>query len=237
MWYTLITALFRCPASSTELTGSSPQICRPYLTTRSYVAPYIQPYYNTYGAPYVDSARPHVEKVNKQFIQPSVKYGTEKYKQYGAPQVELVQQYGQGHWEKNLKPQLETVRLQIKSQYDSSLAPQLSRISAAVAPYYKASRQHAHNLYTQRIMPTYTTILPYLQNAYLKSHSFAMDIGFPYAQSARDSILVFWNRTLWPKVRILYGENVEPQLARIRERLGRYRDGKRMQSVMEQATR
>jgi hypothetical protein len=44
-------------------------------------------------------------------------------------------------------------------------------------------------------------------------------------------------RTAWPKVRVLYGENVEPQLVRIGERLGRYRDGKAIRDAVDEVDR
>lgn len=237
VWYTLITALFRCPTSPVELNETSSPVCKPYLTARSYISPYVEPYYTAYAAPYVDSARPYVDKLNDQVCAPSVKYSTRKYQQYGAPRVGQAQRYGQDQWEKTLKPRLEAVQLQARKQYDSSLAPQLDKVAGAVAPYYISGRDQALNVYKQHLKPAYTASLPYAQRAYAVGHEVAMDVGLPYAQSAWNSSLVFLNRTLWPQIRIIYGRNVEPQLARIRERLGRYRDGKKMRSVMEQATR
>ena len=237
VWYTVITALFRCPSSPSELTARSSQICKPYLTGRSYVTPYVGPYYTKYAAPYVDSARPYVDRLDKQLYSPSMQYGTEKYQKYAAPHFEKAQQYGQNQWQTTLRPQLEALQLQVKNQYDSTLAPQLDRASATVAPYYTTSRNQVLSIYNDRIIPAYTASFPYAQNAYSKGHDVAMDIGLPYAKSAWDTVILFLDRALLPKVRILYGENVEPQVARIRDRLGRYRDGKKMQSVMEQATR
>lgn len=197
----------------------------------------MEPYYKFYAAPYVATARPYVDKLNEQVYSPSVEYGTKQYRQYGAPGVEQVEKYGQDQWEKTLRPQLEAVQLRIRRQYDSSLAPQISKVSGAIGPYYLRSRDQVLDVYHQHIVPAYTASLPYAQKAYTVGHGIALDVGLPYAQSAWNSGNTFLNRTLWPQMRILYGKNVEPQLARIRERLGRYRDGRRMQSVMEEATR
>lgn len=46
--------------------------------------------------------------------------------------------------------------------------------------------------------------------------------------------MVFLERNVFPKIKILYGENVEPQLIRIGERLGRYRDGKKVKAAVEE---
>ncbi len=51
------------------------------------------------------------------------------------------------------------------------------------------------------------------------------------------SVVAFFDRTLWPSMRILYGENVEPQLVRISERLGRYRDGKKVKAAADAVDR
>ena len=67
--------------------------------------------------------------------------------------------------------------------------------------------------------------------------SFVLDTGLPYTQWAWTSTAAFVNRTLWPRLTILYGENVEPQLVRISERLGRYRDGKKAKAVVESVAR
>ena len=237
VWYTVITALFRCHSSPAELTDQSSPICGPYLAARSYVSPFVQPYYNTYAAPYVDSAWPYVDRVNKEVYIPSVEFGSQKYQQYGAPRVEMAQKYGQLQWEKTLKPQLQAVQSRARKQYDSSLAPQLNKVSSTVHPYYASGRDQALDVYNTRLMPAYTASIPYVQRTYTTGHEIAMEVGLPYAQSAWNSSLAFLNRTLWPKLSILYGKNVEPQLERIRERLGSYRDGKKMHSVMEEATR
>jgi hypothetical protein len=76
-----------------------------------------------------------------------------------------------------------------------------------------------------------------MRQAYDAVYKFTINIGIPYAQWAWQTSWAFVERTLWPKMRILYGENVEPQLVRIGERLGRYRDGKNIQAAVDEAER
>src|SRR3954468_13679051 len=66
LWYAIITAIFRCPSSTSHLTDESPKICKPYLIARSHVSPYIEPYYHTYVGPYVDKAQPYIDQFNQQ---------------------------------------------------------------------------------------------------------------------------------------------------------------------------
>lgn len=233
-WYAIVTALFRCPSSSPELTDRSPTVCKPYLAVRERVAPYVQPYYDSYAAPHVDKARPYVQQFSDQFYAPSVNYSKQTYEKYGAPQVDFARSYSQEQWSKILKPQIDAAQEQAQSQYTANVAPHVSKASAAAAPYYSAGRDGAFDVYNRHVLPTYEAGRPYLEKTYATGHKLAVDVGLPYAQSAWTSTTAFFNRILWPKLRILYGENVEPQLVRIGERLGRYRDGKKIQSVVDE---
>lgn len=208
-------------------------MCKPYLNLRSQVAPYVQPYYDFYAARHVDKARPYVNKFNKQVYAPILEYGRYGYDAYGAPKVEQARAFGQEKWEKTVKPRFDTAQAQVKKQYDSNLAPQVNKVSAAAAPYYTSSRNNAFQIYSTHLLPALEASRPYVQRTYATGHKLAVQTGIPYAQSAWASTVVFFDRTLWPKLRILYGENVEPQLVRIGERLGRYRDGKRLKAAME----
>ena len=132
-----------------------------------------------------------------------------------------------------MKPQIDTVQTQARKQYDSNLAPHVSKASTAAAPYYTSSRDTLSQIYTAHLLPAFEAFRPYVESSYALAHELFVDTCLPYAQSAWASTAIFLDRTLWPKLRILYGENVEPQLVRIGERLGRYRDGKKIKAAME----
>ena len=217
-----------------DLTEASPRVCKPYLSVRSHAAPYIEPYYNTYAAHHVDKARPYVEKFNQQFFTPSVNYGKQSYQKYGAPRADEIRGFSQEKWEKILKPQIDAAQTQAKKQYDSNLAPHVSKVSAAAAPYYTSGRDTVSQIYASRLLPAFEAARPYAEKSYAFGHELFIDTGLPYAQSVWASTAIFFDRTLWPKLRILYGENVEPQLVRIGERLGRYRDGKKIMAALEE---
>ena len=233
VWYTIVTALFRCPSSLSDLTDDSPQVCKTYLNVRSHLAPYFEPYYHSYAAPYVNKARPYVEKFNEQIYDPTLNYGKQSYEAYGAPRFNQVREFSQEKWDTILKPQIDTAQAQAKQQYDSNVAPQVSRASAVASPYFTSSRESVSHIYSTRLLPAYEAFRPYVEKTYAFGHKLAVDTGLPYAQTAWASSVVFFDRTFWPKLRILYGENVEPQLVRIGERLGRYRDGKKLKAAME----
>ena len=184
----------------------------------------------------MDKARPYAEKFNQQIYTPSVNYGKQSYEKYAAPRIDELQGFGLEKWEKTLKPQIDAAQTQAKKQYDSNLAPHVSKASAAAAPYFTSSRDTVSQIYTAHLLPAFEASRPYAERSYTLGHELFIDTGLPYAQSAWASTAIFFDRTLWPKLRILYGENVEPQLVRIGERLGRYRDGKKIKAVMDDET-
>ena len=198
------------------------------------MAPYVEPYYNSYAAPYVEKGRPYVDTLNARVYTPAFQYGKQYYERYGAPRVDQARVYGQDQWDKIIKPQIDTAQSQVKQRYESNLAPHVSKASSAAAPYITTSRNRASQLYDDHIIPSYEAFQPYATRTYSIGRNFAVETGLPYVASAWSTTTVFLDRTLWPKVRILYGENVEPQLVRIRERLGRYRDGKKLKAAMDE---
>ncbi|ELR02252.1 hypothetical protein VC83_00649 [Pseudogymnoascus destructans] len=229
-WYSIITVIFQCPESVDLITDASPRICKPYFQVKSTLAPYATPYYNTYAAPYVDTARPYYNVLDKNVFTPTVFYG----KKYGAPRVAQAQAIGKEQWEKQIQPQVIKLNKLAQEQYDKTLAPHVQKAAAATVPYAKFAKENALQTYYASILPAYAAIEPYGQQAYEIGKAFTVNTGIPYAQWAWACGMAFLDRTIWPKARILYGENVEPQLIRIGERLGRYRDGKKLQSIVDE---
>lgn len=232
-WYSIITVLFRCPSTIDLLTDASPGICKPYFHLRSAVAPHLEPYYDVYAAPYVDAARPYYDTLNTRVITPV----TVLAKTYGAPRVAQAQAYGQAQWEKNLQPQVLKYQEVAAEQYDQHLAPHIEKVTDAVGPYYDIARVNALQTYYEYLLPTYTTVQPYAVEGYSIASHFTVNTAIPYSQWALATTGTFLDRTVFPKLRILYGENVEPQLVKIGERLGRYRDGKKLKAIVDEIER
>ena len=207
------------------------------MNVKATITPHLQPYYTSYAAPYVDTTRPYVEAVNKTVLAPTLKFGKENYQAYGAPRVEQAWHFGLDEWEKSLKPQVLSMVGQGKRQYELALAPYVGKVTDATSPYYGIARENIFRTYHGYIMPAYMTSKPYAEHGYGIAHRFAVETGIPYARLAWNTIAIFIERTLWPQVRVLYGENVEPQLVRIGERLGRYRDGRRLKAAVNEVER
>lgn len=152
---------------------------------------------------------------------------------YGAPRVAQAQAFGQAQWEKNLQPQVAKYQGLAQARYGQTLAPHVNSIVEATNPYYEIAKDSAFQTYYGHVVPSYTAIQPYAIQGYGLASDFTLNTLVPYSRWAWTTGAIFLDRTVWPKLRILYGENVEPQLVRIGERLGRYRDGKKLKAAVD----
>jgi hypothetical protein len=225
--------LFRCPSSLTKLDASSPRVCSPYLQARSYATPYLDPYYATYVAPQVEKVKPYTDRFERQVYTPAAKFTAEKYATYGARRVEQAKKYSNAQWDKSIRPQLQTAQAKAKGQYDVFLGPHVKTVTTATAPYYDQTKASLEEIYHLSLLPAYDASRPYLRKGYAFGNHAVVNVVFPHVRSAKDATLAFLTRTVWPRVRVLYGANVEPQLVRISERLGRYRDQQKVESVVD----
>lgn len=234
IWYTLATALFRCPAKLDQLDDHSPKLCEPYLIARTYTDPYIRPYYNTYAEPYVAVVRPYVHTFNDKVYSPASGFAKNAYTTYGAPRVESAKEFGLAQWEQTIQPQLDSAYGEVVKAYDASLAPHVEKVSAAAGPYYTTARDNAMHIHENHVLPAYISSKPYAAKAYSSGSDIAFNVILPQAQKAWSSAVFFIDAELWPRLRGLYGENVEPQLVRIGERLSNYREGKKLSAMVEE---
>jgi hypothetical protein len=234
LWYSVITALFRCPGSILDITDDSPKVCKPYLQLRDHATPYVQPYYNAYLKEYVDRAQPHVDSLNKKVLTPATIFAKDKYDIYGAPRVAQLQDYAEGTWSSTLKPRLEIRRKWAKNEYDKQLGPYVDQARRATEPYAKKVYSELVDMYETTLIPLYHRAVPIANDVYQQGSHITTDVIFPNVQYAQQVTFDFLRRQLWPTLVVLYGENVEPQLTKITERLGRYKDSKKLQAAIDE---
>lgn len=170
-----------------------------------------------------------MDRVNQQVYQP----GHKIYQQYAAPSVQQAQELGHQQWEKSVKPQLELAKVQAGKQYDAVLGPYVQKVHDVVDPQIHSLKTSVSDIWELEVEPVYRRTAPYAQKLLTHGRQFAVDTALPQAQYATSAAWSFWIRQVWPKMRVLYGENVEPQLMRITERLGRYRDEKKLEAKVK----
>lgn len=198
-------------------------------------APHIEPHYDAYLKPYVEQARPHVEHYNEKYYAPAVTFAKHNYDVYGAPRVAQLQSHTDEAWKTNVKPRLEIRRQWAMQQYEKNLAPHVHRVVTVTSPYITSTKTRVAEIYDSILIPTFERVVPYLKDVYVKGHQVASEIVLPYFHLARQKTLDFVDRNVWPQLVVLYGENVEPQLTKISERLGRYKDSKKLQAAVTEA--
>ena len=219
-WYTILSILFRCPSTLEECDENSSHVCKPYFQVKQAVTPHLEPYYDAYAAPYVDLVKPYYSTLDRAVITPSWSFAAK----HGAPQLLKAQAYSQVQWETNIQPQLRKYQSVVKTKYDETLAPHVNTLSIAAAPYYDIARTNALQTYHEILLPSYEYLQPHAQTGYRIASAFARETAVPSAIWAWNKTYFVLDGVVWPQIRGLYVENVEPQLHKIGERLGRYND-------------
>ena len=161
-------------------------------------------------------------------------FSVEKYIIYGAPRIKEAKTYSQREWERVAKPWIEKVKERVVVTYESSAAPYSDKITGLVGPYYDIVQATIKNQYEEVVVPTYQKLQPRIVNAYDQSARFMQERALPYGQWLLQIAVTFVRKSVWPPIRIVYGENVRPQLVKIRERLASYRDGKKLEAAVEE---
>ncbi|KAF7158639.1 hypothetical protein CNMCM5623_003699 [Aspergillus felis] len=225
----------RCPSHLSELNESSPRVCKPYLVVRSHIEPYVLPYYDRYGAPYVEVARPYVQVVNERVYTPAATVARRGYDQYGAPALDRARAYGQQQWEAQVIPRLQNVKESATGLYNSEVAPYVQRAKDVIFPYYNKVNGAIITVWDGYVFPVFARSRPFIGKTYASGQNVLATTMLPYAQSTWSSVIYFANSALWPKLTGLYSENVEPQLVKIGQRLASYREGRRLRKVMDEA--
>lgn len=237
VWYTIITALFRCPSTLDDITAQSPRVCLPYLHTRDFVAPLVRPHYEAHLAPLVGKVWPYYEQLDNYIIAPTTFHSQKLYEEHGAPRLRQIQSYGEQQWQAHVKPQVDKMHGKIREKYDENLAAHVNVVSQSAQPYFDLVQGSTAFLQNRIIVPAYHAAYPLAKDGLQLAQTKMTETVWPWTCSVWSSGVILFDRTLWPKFRILYGENVEPQLVRIGERLGRYRDGRRVKAVMSEAAK
>lgn len=121
-----------------------------------------------------------------------------------------------------MQPELIKYQTLAKTKYDQTLAPHVDHASSAVAPYLEIARTNALQTYHDLLLPTYVVVQPYVKEGYIAASTFTTETAIPSVSWAWNKTNLFLDGTVWPQLRFIYTENVEPQLLKIGQRLGRY---------------
>ncbi|KAM3430859.1 hypothetical protein MY4824_007432 [Beauveria thailandica] len=228
-WVAILTILFRCPPTLQDCDETSPFVCKHYFRVKHAITPHVQPYYDQYAARYVDIAQPYYDTVKTTVIAPVRHYAVH----YGEPWAVKGRDYARVQWEVNGQPRIAQLQAFTQNHYDKSLAPHVSKAAALAEPYYNVAKTQSLYAIDSIVYPAYEFSKPYAIHGYEASHNFAATTVLPAAQWTWSNSNAFLNRAVWPQLRAVYVENVEPQLVRIGERLGRYKSHTKSKALHE----
>lgn len=173
----------------------------------------------TYAAPYVDKARPYVNTVSTKIVAPTRVI----LERYAAPKLEQARDFAQARWATTGQPQLDKARSYATEEYEHRVAPHVTQIIEALGPYRDAAQISALETYEDVIRPSYEFVKPYAIAAYDTGCTVTTETIAPSVVFAFNRTYTFLDANVWPHIRAAYVLNVEPQLVRIGERLGRYK--------------
>ena len=201
------------------------------------MVPYAQPYYDAYLSKHVAVIQPHISRVNEQVILPASAFLESSYNTYGRPRVVQAQNLSQERWEKLIKPRLEATISWTKDRYEITVAPYTTKIKAVTQPHYDNALHSLQEIFQVKLLPRYRVASPYVEQTYYHGRKFVVETALPFADWIGNRTIVYISRIIWPRLQIIYGENIEPQLSRIGQRLGRYRDSKKVEQIVENVSR
>lgn len=132
---------------------------------------------------------------------------------------------------------MEAAKIWTRDRYEINVAPYTTEVKGVVQPYYYNAIQGLQEIYEVRFLPRYKAASPYVEQTYYHGRKFVLETALPFADWVGNRTIIYISRIVWPRLQILYGENIEPQLSRIGQRLGRYRDSKKIEQVIESVSR
>lgn len=130
-------------------------------------------------------------------------------------------------WEKNVQPQVYKYQQLVREKYDQNLGSHVDYIRTAFGPYYEIARTNALQTYHELLLPSYHFVQPYAHQGYVAASEFTTGKAIPATLWAWNKTYNFLDATVWPQLKVIYVENVEPQLVKISQRLGRHNSSKK----------
>ncbi|KAI6247169.1 hypothetical protein HI914_05018 [Erysiphe necator] len=222
-WYFIFTC-FYCPSSLNSLTNDSPKACKAYFQVTNFVAPVIQPYLNIYAAPYLEPIWPYYTAIQKRIIKPTLKLGGK----YGVPLVEKVFLLIKFNWRKFAQPQVEKCYDTLYQYYRLKLGSYSDIANKTINSYHEKIKTELLPIYSSIILSYYYAIEPQIVKGYILGHEIVTNNIYPCIKWTLNNGESFFVGIIRPKLKLLYGESVEPQLLKISERLGRYRTARKI---------
>ncbi|POS88055.1 hypothetical protein EPUL_000476, partial [Erysiphe pulchra] len=230
-WYFIFTG-FYCPSSLDSTIEDSPRACKVYFQITDLAVPIIQPYFDTYARPHLEPVLPYYVEAHKRLVTPALAFG----RKYGIPLVEKAIVLGKFFWVKFAQPRVEKY-YEISYQYiRQNFGPHLDNANKALIIYYDTIKTNILPKYSSIILSYHDAIKPQIIKCFVLAYDVITKNIYPCIKWTVTNGEFFFVRTVQPKLKSLYGESVEPQLLKISERLGKYRNVRKTKSAITSPT-
>ena len=236
-WYVLYMIFFACPPNA-RLDPTTPAVCRRVDVLKQSALPYIKPYYDTYAEPFLARAHPYLQKGQgyyEQFGAPTLRQGQDLWVKEASPRIKHGYATIQDLYSEKIHPVLDRLILQrSRDVYNKYLDPHVQTVGkkydTLVHPHVQNLQMHSVKVYNERIVPAYNAAAPRIQHAFhTVENKYATEVE-PQIHALIHWIFRTFQQVIIPRVTILWGVHVQPQLDRIYDNLFRNREAKRFAS-------
>lgn len=226
-----------CPENA-RLDPTAPAVCQRVDSIKHSAIPYVKPYYDTYAEPYLAKAQPYLQKGQgyyEQFGAPTVARGQNLWVKQATPRIKKCYSAAQHQYNKNVYPVLDrTVLQRSRDAYLKYLDPHVQTVSShytkSVHPHVTTLQTQSLKLYDNRIVTAYQATAPRVVLAFRKlEEAYATHVE-PRVHSVLKWIIRKIEQKVVPRVTILWGVHVQPQLDRVYDKLFRNRESSQVAS-------
>jgi hypothetical protein len=232
---------FVCPHNA-RLDPNAQSVCRRYDSMMHSVVPYVKPYYDTYAEPTLARMQPYLLKGQAyydQFGAPAVAKGQDLWVKEASPRISHGITTAQHHYNTNVYPVLDrTVLKSSRDVYSKYLDSHVQTVSGyytkSVHPYVHTLGNHAQSFYYDRLVPAYEYATPRVQYALQKAEDGYEAHVQPRVHTAIKWTVAKFETVVVPRIVILWGVHVQPQLDRIYDKVFRNREAKQVASKVVQ---
>jgi hypothetical protein len=238
-WYALYMIFWACP-SNARLDPSAPAVCRRFDIMKHTALPYVKPYYDSYAEPYLAKAQPYLQKGQgyyEQFGAPTVARGQDLWVKRATPRIKKTCSTLQNQYTKNVYPVLDRTVLKpskdVYSKYiDHHIQTLSTQYSKSVHPHLQTLHTQSLKVYNERLIPAYRTTAPRVHHAFQTVENGYATYIEPRVHSVLKWIVRKIETVIVPRITILWGVHVQPQLDRIYDKIFRNREAKQVASKL-----
>ncbi|ORY81552.1 hypothetical protein BCR37DRAFT_47442 [Protomyces lactucae-debilis] len=221
--YALYWILYACPST---IDVNAPAVCRRFNSLKEFTVkhagPHVQPYYEQYAGPYVAKGEQYYAQVHKVYqkqAKPAVDHAGKLYNKHLHPVTAQATQAAKKHYNARLDPVVSKYQKKAQQVYGQYVGKHIATATNTIKPYTDMASTKSQQVYDKVLVPTFHKVSPHVKHAAAIGASTYWQHGHPIVLKLRDALLAFYRTTVLPPMRRAFYKYVEPQLARVSQKL------------------